>query len=415
MLKSIVFVRYVIFGRLQKMKVKSAMISARIKYNAWDYVFLFWFLTNVLFNHSLIGTVGQAFFMLYSVCKCLISRNLATTKVVFFYLIFVFICYLNISLGNSVVPKESKFLLKVLLRNGIFLYCMFAYVRQLNHIKLSKVFILACVLGSMFMLVYNRILTGAFVIRDAEDGLNGNMIATMDAMAICVIFAMDKWKSIKNIVIIALLILFCILAGTRKAFIVLILGISIYILLSQPSKLFSSLSKLAILLCFVYIILLEVPFFYEIIGNRFESLFSFTQGGDTDASTDSRSHYIELGFYYFLMEPWTGNGISCFKEMPGVSTYSHNNYIELLFSVGIPGIISFYLIHLYILSQAIKNCRATANKGAILSIALIFSVIVAEYAMVTYHERAALFYYMMILRFGMVSDRPKVSYTLRNT
>lgn len=389
-------------------------MALRVKYCTWDYVFLFWFLTNALFDHSLIGTIGQAFFMFYSLSQCFANQKFRTPQLMWFYVLFVFICYLNILLGNSVKPENSRFLLNVLIRNSVFLYCMFAYVRQMDVFKLSKIFVFACILGSISMLMYNRMITGTFVIRDAgDDGLNGNMMATMNAMAICCIFALDRWKSMRNIIIVSLLILFCILAGTRKAFIVLVIGMAIYILLANPKKFFKNISKLLIILYIIYFLLMEVPFIYDIIGNRFESLFSFAQGGDTDASTDTRNKYIELGYYYFLQTPWTGLGINCFKEMPGVSTYSHNNYIELLFSVGIPGVAAYYLMHSYILKKAFFNNKVTNNRSNILAIALILSVVVAEYAMVTYYERTALFYYMLILRFAMEKTNISNNYLLK--
>lgn len=376
------------------------MKSSSIKYNLWDVIFLFWFLTDALLAHSILGTLGQAVFMLYSISKCIISNKLKNFSVIWIYILFVFIAYLNIYLGNSVSPNESRFLLNVLIRNGVFFYSMCLYVSQQSSVKLSRIFIYACLFSSIGMLLYNHILTGSFVIRDSEDGLNGNMMATLNAMAICCIVALDRWKSAKNISIIILLLMFCVLAGTRKAFIVLGFAMCIYILLSNPHKILSNISKIIILLCIILFFLFEVPFFYEIIGNRFETLFSFVQGGDTDASTDTRNFYIEFGLYYFLKEPWIGHGIHCFKMMPGVSTYSHNNYIELLFSLGIPGVIAFYMIHLYILKVAIKNAFTSRNNSNIIAIALIISILMAEYAMVTYYDRAALFYYAMMLCFA---------------
>lgn len=387
------------------------MTTNHIRYDYWDYIFLFWFFTNALFNHTMIGIIGQVVFMLYSVFKCVSYRKFSSTNVLYLYTLFVFICYLNIFLGNSVVPKESKFLLNVLLRNGIMLYCLYAYVRQLSVFKLSNVFVFACLLGSISMLIYNKSLTGSFIIRGSGDeGLNGNMMATLDAMAVCCIVAIYKWKSAKNILYISMLVLFCVFAGTRKAFLVLIFGLSIFIVLSHPKKIFSNVSKLVLLLCFLYFMLMKVPFIYDIIGNRFETLVSFVQGGDTDDSTRGRDIYIEYGYYYFLQKPWSGHGIHCFKEMPGVDTYSHNNYVELLFSVGIPGMIAFYLIHLYILLLAIRNRLYLKYKTSCnLAISLVLAVLFIEYAMVTYYERAALLYYVIILRFATVYLNPRIT------
>ena len=85
--------------------------------------------------------------------------------------------------------------------------------------------------------------------------------------------------------------------------------------------------------------------------------------------------------------------------MPGsFGVYSHNNYVELLFSVGVPGVVAYYSMYLYVLYKAISAYKNTHDKLAIMIVAFVVCCMFADYAMVNYYVRITIFTLLMMLK-----------------
>ena len=153
---------------------------------------------------------------------------------------------------------------------------------------------------------------------------------------------------------------------------------------------------------------MKVQVVYEMIGSRFETLQSFIEGGDTDNSTKARDNFIEIGMLYWSKNPIWGHGLNSFGALWGDdTTYSHNNYVELLCSVGIVGAISYYMIYLASLIKFIK----LRGKDMIVpfAISVIFSCLITDYALVSYFERVL--YIPIVILFVILS---RYDYTRKN-
>lgn len=378
------------------MSANSVKQSSENKLEWWDITVIIWFLTDSLFNHQTLSIVGLVLFVACSLFKTIANHKQSFNTVLFLYAVFLTICYYNHISGNTISPTNSARLMGALFRNAIFFYFIYQYMRVRSFEVVVKVFFYVAVLGSIFMLLLQRSLTGGFVMRDAG-GLNGNSMAIYNALVICMLVVKGEARKKRNIIIILFLLLFCVLAGTRKAIIALCLGLGMYYSLKNPSKIIGNVSKLLVLFVIIYFVLMEIPFIYDLIGNRFESLFEFTKGGETDDSTDTRNHFIELGLEYFALRPYAGYGVGCFETLPGAfGTYSHNNYIELLFSVGIPGTLVYYSMYLYLLLKGVKIWIENKSEFAILSISIVIICLFMDYAMVSYFDRPTYFLIALI-------------------
>ncbi|MBP5526036.1 MAG: O-antigen ligase family protein [Paludibacteraceae bacterium] len=357
----------------------------------WDYTFIVWFVTDSCFSHSVPSMIGQVLFILYSIKKCFDLRYLKTSKIFLFYLLFCFFCWFNIHSGHALSVSTAEFMLNVVLRNFLTLFFLFQYLSRLNTIKVKKLLLVSFVIASIVLLIENYHITGSIIIRGGKSGINGNEQAVNNAIILGWILFEWNYRKEKNYILIGILLFFIILAGTRKAILSIVLIGTIGFILENPNKILGNSIKISFGVVFIFFVLFYVPFIYDIIGHRFESLFSIfddTNTTELDSSAETRQHFIDIGLTYILHNPWNGYGIDCFREIPGsFNTYSHNNYVELLFGVGIPGMISFYLMYLYTLLISIKKYFIDRSKSLILGISILVTCLFADYAMVSYFYR----------------------------
>ena len=120
-------------------------------------------------------------------------------------------------------------------------------------------------------------------------------------------------------------------------------------------------------------------------------MISLLLGEGGDASAEARAGLIELGLSYFAKSPWLGNGINCFHMLDeAYGVYSHSNYVELLFSVGILGTISYYAMFIPVINSARKRYFKGRKNDTILCIGMVIALLFIDIALVSYYERTNL-------------------------
>lgn len=131
-----------------------------------------------------------------------------------------------------------------------------------------------------------------------------------------------------------------IFAGT------LLLSIFIFLNMKTPKNFFKLAFFIGIgaTILLNYVNLDDFFTFYDRIIHRFTAMqTSLSSGNNLGTSTGERMYFIELGLKYFTEKPLIGYGINNFNMV--ARTYSHNNYVELLFGVGLIGTLIFYSIY----------------------------------------------------------------------
>lgn len=81
----------------------------------------------------------------------------------------------------------------------------------------------------------------------------------------------------------------------------------------------------------------------------------FFEGRDTSAAT--RLDMIGEGWRLWLEAPILGHGIDQFRVLSQFATYSHNNYIEMLATLGIVGFILYYSVYLLLFLRGWRTRR----------------------------------------------------------
>ncbi len=380
----------------------------------WDLSFIFWFTVAFMYGNSRLVTLSLVVFLGISVAVVLLKGKFKISSIPVLYAIFIFVCFLNLKLGYSIRPSMSSATISTLLKGLLFMLASYYYASMRGANKFAYIFAKSTLVATVVMYTLNLVLTGSIVIR-GQGAFNANALAVASAFSICYVIFKGKAKSAVGVLEIAWLSLFCLAAGTRKAFVAIAVILVVYILLKAPKKILLNLLYAAIIIGVGYFCLTKIPFIYNSIGYRFESLFKMLGGGTGDGSAESRQAYIDLALKYYKRRPIFGYGVNTFRTLEGAhGNYSHNNYVELLFSTGIVGTVTFYLIHLWVLISGISQYIKHRSQNALLSIAFVIATLVSDIAWVSYHERTLMIFVLLcyVLSRKEASDDEK---TVTNT
>ena len=134
----------------------------------------------------------------------------------------------------------------------------------------------------------------------------------------------------------------------------------------------------------------------------FMSLFSFTntilnrvstvwnqKDAIVAASDASRMRLIMFGVEQWLKRPLFGYGFNAFanysRTVVSINTYSHNNFVELLFNNGIVGFICYYLPRIFVLIHLIKRLKKKQDNTIKLIVTEMIVSLFFDFTIVSYY------------------------------
>ncbi len=218
----------------------------------------------------------------------------------------------------------------------------------------------------------------------------------MSIGAVLSLYFMTKGKGLKSLAcfVATLLFLFVILmTGSRTA--LLIIAISIFMFFWLKAQKHKTIIFIVMVVVFALgiVLILKVPFLYDIIGSRVENIIKELMGQAVgEGSFNARQNMIELGLDWFKQRPLFGYGLNNFgklyAEEVGYSTYSHNNFIEMLISGGIVGFIIYYLAYVYLFVNLIKQVIVKKDLIAITLFVFNLSLIIMNISNISYYSTA---------------------------
>lgn len=227
--------------------------------------------------------------------------------------------------------------------------------------------------------------------------LNANTIGQMSAYSILIniylIFYGNKRVRVTDILLIPGF-LTLVASQSRKAFIIVILGVVGLILLrnycTQTKKqfFFSVLKLFILLVVFVEIMIYLASFpIFSLILDRFLSMKNI---GAESASGGLRVTYINLGRDLFFSSPILGVGIDNARVFNAARTghdvYLHNNFIELLADLGLGGFCIYYSIYAGILYKMIR-LRGYRDMEYDICLILLLVKLLIDYGQITYYTK----------------------------
>lgn len=243
---------------------------------------------------------------------------------------------------------------------------------------------------------------------------NVNAIGMMAAYSLVITFSKIINKHLTWGLILSLPALLMVVAsGSRKAFIVLVVGVFfVYFAktLSRSRNPVETIFKF-IVVCFAGIafigIIWMIPAFKPITERMIQTINQFTGNGIVDESTIRRANFIRIGLEQFLKTPLLGIGIGNSLFLIGRNTYLHNNYVELLACGGMIGSICFYISYIYCFKWLLKGLKKYDEISVLCCIFLVLQLIM-DFMQVSYFSKDTYFYFMI---FFLQAKRTKTAVT----
>uniref|UniRef100_E6XG22 O-antigen polymerase n=1 Tax=Shewanella putrefaciens (strain 200) TaxID=399804 RepID=E6XG22_SHEP2 len=319
---------------------------------------------------------------------CISSRlKLKIEPFVYFY--FLFLCWAMLSVAWA---RNVDLAISMNIRLVILFFCIvFTINLQNNHSSLVKwgyYGLLAGVLVNVPLTFFDFFyISGRF----SGTTINPNHISLFSGF---VIFLSILNRRVLSSSILILAIVFCsyliLMTGSRKGLLLVMVSLSILLFnLDRKKTSFSYLGMLGLVgIGFLFFFVSQLEYlstihptfirFYELTQINVNDLSREGFGGD--GSTRWRLIFIVEGFSIFLHNPIAGIGLDNFKTIFSEDLYSHNNYVELLSTLGIVGFCLNYIFYFSIFKQVLKS-------KTIFCVFIVFFFLLMDFAMVSYFER----------------------------
>lgn len=200
---------------------------------------------------------------------------------------------------------------------------------------------------------------------------------------------------VRAIFYIAAAILFGVVSfftGSRKAVAIIILGLVAYeILITKSWKILPKIIIVVALAIMIFNFAMNNETFYSVLGRRLERMLQVFTGEDTsiDGSMVERNYYIQQAIYLFLQNPIIGcggNNFATFMRNIGYShvAYSHNNFTEMLATLGIIGFLIYYSIWIVTMINLIRQIKVKENRLNLLFVVIFIIILILDYWNVSY-------------------------------
>lgn len=255
------------------------------------------------------------------------------------------------------------------------------------------------IIGSVLFVFYSYVTSGGVLGRHV--GSSNGIALTMGhlsaiSIVVCIYNIKQKINIKTNICLTLFFALIIIISGTRKAIILPFIAIGVYYFLTMKGvQKVRALILIGTGIFIIYYILMNIPEIYNIIGSRIETLIAGLSGSgksETDASTLGRLGFITFGMEGIKERPLLGYGPNSFIYMfsrshyDGYVAYSHNNFIEIAYSIGIIGLIIYYSIYFIILRKLYLFYLRNKDSISLLFFSLLVGILVIHYGWVAYFQ-----------------------------
>lgn len=243
-------------------------------------------------------------------------------------------------------------------------------------------------------------------------GLHANDLGRRTAIGVmlCVYFIV-AYKKIWYLLPAALFFLVNLMTGSRLSFIILVFGVCGFLfLLSERKKLLRNTLIIIVLLAAAWYVMMENEAVYDLLGRRMEGLFAALTGrGVVDDSTLGRRRLRYMAQELFQQHPLFGVGVNNFKAYLRsigyyFAVYAHNNYWELLSTLGIVGTALYYSFYVYL---TVRYLRLWPRRDPFTALALTFLLVtlVADYGSMSFLQIISLLMVAVLYANLRVKDR----------
>lgn len=147
----------------------------------------------------------------------------------------------------------------------------------------------------------------------------------------------------------------------------------------------------------------ESQMFRTMYRNGFKNLFMFLKMRQNvnDGSIEIRAEMMITGLRQWLENPLLGRGVGSFIELEKFGFYSHSDYIELLYGIGLIGTLIFYSL-LFIGINKLCKYKKKGDSLACVSLTMGWLLMIAAIGSVSYTSVSTLIYMVFIYKMGEI-------------
>lgn len=403
--------------------------------NLWSFVAMVYVICNITFcagNLVILNSLSMYIFLIVSFIYIIRKRYIKVSSLNGIIQLMIFGVLLAISILYAPYSAYSRsFALDTLydfITMLIILFCFSQYMRGPE--ELNK-FWIATFIGGVTLSVYvfgmygtnfwnilraNSVASSDNIARIGTGFVNTNTIGVCTSISMCLgIYYTLFCESVKRKIYkigfaIASIICFimAMASGSKKSFIIMLtFWIAVFVYKQIGSKdILKGIKYLLIFICAIFIItsLIQNMTIFSGIATRMNSFLSFVQIGQGGASDVERFSFIAQGLRYWMKSPLWGNGLGSSVYYMGM--YAHNNFVEILMSLGLLGFYVFYCPIISTITKYIKNKKKTREEDevSILSFAILVTSFVCGIAAVYYFDR----YWMILIYSSIFMCRNKI-------
>ena len=357
--------------------------------------------------------------MLIALTYCWKSRfKIAINSPVFLLYIFIMTGYCFASRFWAQIPDLAVSKANAMLFISISMTVL--YVTQYNTVTIDEL---------LRTIMYGGYVVAIYVL--AKYGIRGIMslvssqtrlkeVINANTLGVCIAYSMlvslyyilyEKRLHFEDCLLIPGLIML-VACGSRKGFLIVIIGIVALFVIKNYNR--KSFSKSIIRIIFVVIALLIIFFLlsklsiFSGIISRLNDMITLLQGGGSRSTSGwIRFRYNEIGLELFRRNPILGIGLGNSNiytmQAFGHDHYLHNNYVEMLATLGLVGTALYYSVYLYLLSSFYRYRRYRDGKYDICLVIMVIRLIM-DYGGVYFYSK---YTYVFLLLFWLYITRLK--------
>lgn len=308
------------------------------------------------------------------------------------------------------------------------IFCLGRYIHTQKDVeRVSYILIIAgCLAAARFTYYtpWDSILSSGYYMRGTfgsllDDVTNYNNY-TSHLCIVCVIAAYYAIVKKKKTCYFAFVFLFAVLifGGSRKNIIV-IPAVALFFSLTQ-GNVKSKLKTLAMIfgIIAVAIYALFTLDFLSQIRDRLMDMFTgiglfSTLGSSIDQSTQERLYLIETAKSAWISSPMWGVGWDNFRYYNSLKLYAHNNYWELLASLGAIGFALFYSYYLKIFRFVLRTIKIKFYKDANIFVSgVLIAFLIQDYGSLTMYSRVNMILLLYVFLSYSVMTNKKMTHMI---
>lgn len=273
-------------------------------------------------------------------------------------------------------------------------------------------FILISIVGMIVLIMIRNDFSNYSQLRSFNGtGLNINEIGFRCCIGMLISFLFLPTN--KYYILVSILTaLYSLLSGSKKAFIFICGSFFSYVVLyfRGAKRFFSIVLSLFAVLIIIYLTF-NIPVLYELMGRRINRFYMtafsdsryYSDAGNliVDSSYEYRLYFKKEAMRLFCENPFFGCGANGFsKEIAktfDIATYSHCNYTELLSTLGLLGLLLYYIPQLKVLIYGFKELKKKDN-------IIIFGMIVLVFTLILDYESVSYIAVFKCLMITMISE-----------